>query len=218
MIRTLPVVVPAPVDRLQLAGADHPMRKVTRQVAFEPTGWTRERARKVADLFNGLAAEWHTRGTSERMEPLCDALERGSLGARGLCIELGSGTGFGTRELAGSFERVMAVDLAREMLRRAPPEYGSRVHADAACLPLRDGAADAVVLVNALLFPAEVARVLAPAGSVVWVNSLGDRTPIHLSAADVEKALPGAWDGVASVAAAGTWCVLRRASGSARGA
>ncbi len=212
MIRTLPVVVPAPPDRPELAGPDHPMRKVTRQVAFEPTGWTRERARKVAELFNGMAAEWHTRETAERMEPLRDALDRGSLRARGLCVELGSGTGFGTRDLVERFERLVAVDLAREMLKLAPPEYGSRVNADAACLPLRDGAADAVVLVNALLFPAEVARVLAPGGSVVWVNSLGDRTPIHLSAADVEKALPGAWDGVASEAASGTWCVLRRAA------
>ena len=66
------------------------------------------------------------------------------------------------------------------------------------------------MLVNALLFPAEVARVLAPGGALVWVNSLGDATPIHLSAADVAKALPGGWGGPASDAGWGTWCVLRR--------
>ena len=185
------------------------MRKVTRQVAFEPSGWTPERARKVAELFNGMAPQWHTRGTAERMEPLHDALSRGPV-TRGVCVEVGSGTGFGTRELASHFERVFAFDLALEMLRLAPAEIAGRVNADGARLPLRDGTADAVVLVNALLFPAEVDRVLAPGGSLVWVNSLGDRTPIHLSAPDVAKAMPGSWDGVAAEAGWGTWCVLRR--------
>jgi SAM-dependent methyltransferase len=213
MIRTLPIVMPAAPGKPEVAGPDHPMRRVTRQVAFEPDGWTPERAGKVGDLFNGLAAEWHTRGGDERMQPLRDALARGPLQG-GLCVEVGSGTGFGTRELAGHFERVVAIDLAREMLRQAPAGLGHRVNADGACLPLCSGAADAVVLMNALLFPAEVSRVLASDGSVVWVNSLGDRTPIHLSAADVEKALPGSWQGVASEAGWGTWCVLRRAAAS----
>jgi ubiquinone/menaquinone biosynthesis C-methylase UbiE len=96
------------------------------------------------------------------------------------------------------------------MLRRAPPESGPRVQADAACLPLADHSFDCVTLVNALLFPDEMNRVLKPAGWLVWVNSLGDRTPIHLSAADVAKAMPGGWSGVSAEAGWGTWCVLRR--------
>jgi len=66
------------------------------------------------------------------------------------------------------------------------------------------------VLVNALLFPEETSRVLAPDGVVVWVNSLGDRTPIHLPPEDVRAALPGRWHGVAAAAAWGIWCTLRR--------
>lgn len=209
MIRALPRIMPALPDRPEAGGPDHPMRKVTRQVAFEPDGWTPERATKVAELFNALAPEWHTRMSETRQEPLRDALERGGVKG-GRCVEVGSGTGYGTRELVGSFDEVIAVDIALEMLRRAPGDLGPRVLADGAALPLADGAADAVVLVNALLFPAEVARVLAPAGALVWVNSLGDATPIHLSAADVAKALPGNWDGPASEAGWGTWCVLRR--------
>ena len=189
------------------------MRKVTRQVAFEPEGWTPKRAQKVAELFNGLAREWHTRGSELRQEPLRDALARG--GPFGpLCIEVGSGTGFGTRELTASFERIVAIDLALEMLLRAPADVGQRALADGAVLPLGDAGADAIVLVNALLFPKEVDRVLAPSGALIWVNSLGDRTPIHLSAQDVERALPGEWLGVASEAGWGTWCVLRRAGAS----
>jgi ubiquinone/menaquinone biosynthesis C-methylase UbiE len=96
------------------------------------------------------------------------------------------------------------------MLVRAPDGPGLRVQADAAQLPVHDGAFDAVVLINMFLFPAEVARVLAPGGAVVWVNSSGPTTPIHLTAAEVDAALPGNWDGVASHAGAGEWCVLRR--------
>jgi SAM-dependent methyltransferase len=198
VVRSLPRVIPAAPDKPKFAGPDHPMRKVTRQVAFEPTGWTPERAAKVTGLFDS------------RMEPLVDALERGRV-AGGLCVEVGSGTGFGTRYLVGRFEVILALDIAMEMLARAPAELGHRVRADGARLPLRDASADALVLVNALLFPGEVNRVLAPEGAVVWVNSLGDQTPIHLAAHDVANALPGSWQGVESEAGWGTWCVLRRA-------
>jgi len=38
---------------------DHPMRKLTRQVAFDGA-WDAERAKKVGDLFDGMAADWST--------------------------------------------------------------------------------------------------------------------------------------------------------------
>ena len=50
---------------------------------------------------------------------------------------------------------------------------------------------------------AEVDRVLAPDGVVVWVNSSGPQTPIYLSVDDVVSRLPGTWDGVASQAGEG---------------
>lgn len=215
MLRSLPRIIPAAPDKPKFAGPDHPMRKVTRQVAFEPTGWTPERAAKVTGLFDALAPEWHTRETEGRMEPLVDALERGCV-AGGVCLEVGSGTGFGTLYLAGRFDVILALDIAMEMLTRAPANLGHRVRADGARLPLREASADALVLVNALLFPAEASRVLAPEGAVVWVNSLGDQTPIHLTAHDVAEALPGTWEGVESEAGWGTWCVLRRAGGRRR--
>jgi SAM-dependent methyltransferase len=205
-------LVPAADDRPEGAGADHPMRTVTRQVAFEPGGWDAERRAKVARLFNDLAPEWHTRLSEERLEVVFDALDRGGLpgGAGTRCVEVGSGTGFATPILADRFGTVLAVDVAIEMLRRAPADEGHRVLADAARLPVPDGGADVVVLVNALLFPGEVDRVLRPDGAVVWVSSLGDRTPIYLSAHDVVAALPGDWRAVSSTAGWGTWSVHRR--------
>ena len=75
--------------------------------------------------------------------------------------------------------------------------------ADGSRLPLAAGAAAAVVLVNCFLFPEEVDRVLAPDGVIVWVNSSGPETPIHLPPDDVAEALPGRWTGVESTAGLG---------------
>ena len=210
-ITHLPQLLADPDDLVEVEGGadDHPMRRVTRQVAFDPTGWDPERAGKVADLFDSLAPVWHERMQPGRMDSVLDALERGGIERWGLAVELGSGTGFAPPYLVDRFARVVAVDLSLEMLRHAVT-VAPRVQADAARLPLADGACDALVLVNMLLFPAEVDRVVAPGGVVVWVNSLAERTPIHLPADDVAAALPGRWGGVASRAGGGTWAVLRR--------
>jgi SAM-dependent methyltransferase len=203
-----PVIAPRSALRDQPSD-DHPMRKVTRQVAFDPDGWTPERAAKVADLFDSLAPEWDTRDVPDREDPLRDALRRGDVGV-GRALEVGSGTGIATRRLADQFDFVVAVDLSFPMLALAPRDRGGRVQADASRLPLPASSFDAVALQNALLFPREVDRVLRPEGVIVWVSSVGPLTPIYLSAEEVADALPGSWVGTASVAGEGTWCVLRR--------
>jgi SAM-dependent methyltransferase len=186
------------------------MRKVTREAAFEPERWTPERAARVAGQFDALAPVWHTRNSPGRYDPLVDALERGGA-LPPPCVEVGSGTGFGTQLLAPRVGVVVAVDISGEMLRLADPTSGPRVQADAAHLPVGDGRVGTLVLVNALLFPAEARRVLGAAGTLVWVNTHGDRTPIYLPAEDVAAALGPGWEGVASEAGWGTWAVLRRA-------
>lgn len=193
------------------------MRVVTRRAAgLDPGGWTPETRQTVSGVFDSLAAEWHTRVSPERTAVVVDALERGVGGAPGgLVVEVGSGIGTYSPLLAERFDAVLAVDLALEMLLRAPVGAGVRVQADAAALPVADGEASAVVLINAFLFPAEVDRVLVPHGLVVWVNSSGEETPIHLQPAEVAAVLPGSWDGVSSRAGYGLWCVLRRSATSA---
>lgn len=191
-------------------GEDSPIRQVTRQIAFDGA-WDRERAAKVADLFDGMSDEWTASHDLEgRYWPLTDALERGEV-PTGRVVELGSGTGLGTRLLADRFGSVIAMDLSAGMLANAPADYGSRVQGDSSALPFAAASVDALVLVNMFLFPAEVDRVLSPSGVVVWANTMGEQTPIHLTAEDVVAALPGAWSAIASRAGYGTWSVSRRA-------
>lgn len=210
MIEYLPRLDEMPPDRPEMAGPDHPIRKMTQEIAFEPGAWTPERKTKVAALFDAMAPEWNQRTSAERQEPLRDALARSPELPDGLCIEIGSGTGASTPDLADRFQTVVALDLSREMLRHAPARPGLRVQGDASALPLANGAAACLVLVNALLFPVEMNRVLAATGTLLWVSSLGEFTPIYLAAADVEKALPGEWSGVSGEAGWGSWVALRR--------
>jgi hypothetical protein len=209
MIDELSRVIEEAPDRPGPREGTERIRATTREIAFAPESWTPERAARVAELFDSLAPEWHTRRSSASMEPLRDALARGRVPS-GLCVELGSGTGSASSILSEHFPRVVSMDLSMEMLRRAPADGPPRVCADGARLPLSDAAVKVLVLVNAFLFPAEVDRVLAPDGAVVWVSSNGDRTPIYLPPEDVARALPGAWSGGAALAGWGRWCVLGR--------
>jgi SAM-dependent methyltransferase len=197
-----------------LGTPDHPMRVATlRAAGINGEGWTDDLRHDVERYFDDLAGEWQTRNSPERMAIVADALDRGLSvlpSARDLAVEVGSGIGTYSPLLADRFATVLAIDLSLAMLRLAPPTPALRVRADGAVLPLRDASAAAIVLVNAFLFPAEVERVLRKNGVLVWVNSSGEQTPIHLSPDQVVASLPGTWRGTASRAGAGTWCVLQR--------
>ncbi len=204
MLTTLPdgpdIVAPEP-----LADIHHPIRKVTRQVAFEGA-WDSVRAAKVGALFDGLAKEWsQRRADSVRQATVLDAVERGEANLAGSWLECGSGTGASTVLLTNQISRLFALDLAKEMLRNAPSDAAPRIQGDSASLPFPDDTFDTILLVNMLLFPIELDRVLAPGGRIIWVNTHGDRTPIHLPAEDVVLALPGEWIGRTARAGAGFW-------------
>lgn len=214
-IRHLPALIPPPEVPPDLDGSDHPVRAVTRAVAGDEASWTPEVAAEITERFDELAPDWQNRLRPEEFVGLPDACERGLLDPSELCLEVGSGTGFGTAHLATHFRTVIAMDISAGMLALAPPDLAPRVQADGASLPLPADSVDVVALINMLLFPSEVDRVLRPGGAVLWFNTLGVRTPIHLPAEEVAAALPGRWNGVASEALWATWSVLRREAGPA---
>ena len=218
MITELPRTIAAPPGEAPGADADgHPMRAVTRSVAFEPGWWDDDRRREVAAFFDALAPGWGSHDVPGREAPLIDALDRGLAAAPPApagwrtCIDVGGGTGLAAQVLASRFSHVVTCDIAVEMLRHAPPGTPGLLQADASRLPVPDASLDALALSNCFLFPDEADRVLAPHGVIVWVNSRGTATPIHLPAHDVVAALPGAWTGVAAEAGWGTWAVVWRA-------
>ena len=192
---------------------NHRMREVTEQVAHRGT-WNGEVLDEVRALFDSLAPGWTaTRDHPGRNAPLLDALDRGRVEGRTV-VELGAGTCISARDLVGRFDRYVAADLSPVMLAHAVDGAPSLLCADASRLPLADGVVDVFVLQNMLLFPAEVDRCLGTVGAVVWVNSRGSETPIHLSTVDVVASLEAAsgsgWRAIASAVGEATWAVVRR--------
>jgi SAM-dependent methyltransferase len=209
LVELVPVVPDQP-GRPDIGGADHPMRLVTRQLAFEPDAWTPARAAEVAALFDMLAPSWSERDIPQRHDALRDAVQRGGPFPAGVCLEVGAGTGSATPDLLAAFDAVVSTDMSIEMLRHFRSTTPTML-ADGARLPVADGSVGVLALVNMFLFPREVDRVLAPDGVLLWVSTNGDGTPIYLPASDVLAALPGDWDGVAASAGWGTWATARRA-------
>lgn len=200
---------PEATDPEPFAGPDHPIRKLTRGVAFGKE-WTSEHAERMAGIFNDLADEWATRDVAgAKAAPVLDALDRGDVPLEGAWLEVGSGTGAGAQMLDGRVASLVCTDLSAGMLSHAP-DLAPRTQSDASALPFDTDSFDAVMLINMMLFPGEIDRVLRPGGTVLWVNTLGDQTPIHLPAADVLEALPGQWRGTTARAGTGFWLTARR--------
>lgn len=211
VLTTLPdgpdTVTPEP-----FATAEHPIRKVTRQVAFDGA-WDTVRAAKMESLFDKLAADWSGRHNDPaRRAPVLDAVDRGGADPTGCWLECGSGSGDNTVLVRSHVRDLVAFDLAQEMLRHAPAEAAPRIQGDSSKMPFADNTFDTILLVNMLLFPVELDRVLAPGGTLLWVNTLGDQTPIHLPAEDVLRAMPGEWSGVTARAGSGFWLSITRDS------
>ena len=205
----LPRVVPDQPGRPEWGDAAGPMRELTRAIAMGGDAWTGERRVQIAALFDSLASGWRDRDVPERHDALVDALARGGPFPSGWCVEVGSGTGNATADFRRAFHDVVSLDLSREMLRLASVT-GRQIQSDASALPLRTGSTAVVALINMFIFPAEISRVLADDGVLLWVSTNGEQTPIYLPPADVLSALPGMWEGITSQAGWGTWLTARR--------
>lgn len=218
-VHYLPALLEAVGEPPEDIGSSHPMRKITEDVADDPRSWTPAIAKQVAGFFDEMAAGWAASGNRARGQVVLEDLLTRSELPSGLLVELGAGTGSGTVLLQQHFEHVLAGDLSAEMLKRLPEELASRLQLDSSALPFATGSVTAVACVNMMLFADEVVRVLTSDGVLIWVNSIGERTPIYLSADRIAQALAaqvadselgGSFEVTASTAHWGTWVVARR--------
>ena len=75
-------------DPEPFAGPDHPIRKLTRAVAFGKE-WKPEHAERMSVLFNELAPNWSTDHVdATKAAPVRDALERGGVPMAGSWLEV----------------------------------------------------------------------------------------------------------------------------------
>jgi SAM-dependent methyltransferase len=104
-------------------------------------------------------------------------------------LDVGTGTGLVAFAIAARFPEadIVGVDLSEDMVaearRKTPPELAGRIRfdqADAARLPFADESFDLVALGNMIPFFDELARVLAPGGTLLVAFSSGPETPIYV--------------------------------------
>lgn len=162
-------------------------RLATNAVVRNPRSWRLFRG-LLRRQFQNLAPGWDELRGSDHLAPFERALGAVQPTPR-RALDLGTGTGQGAFALARRFPEaeVVGVDLAPGMIveakRKTPGELRRRLRfevADASCLPYEDGTFDLVGLANMIPFFDELARVVAPGGSVVFGFSSGPQTPIYV--------------------------------------
>jgi ubiquinone/menaquinone biosynthesis C-methylase UbiE len=162
-------------------------RLTTNAVVRRPGLWRLFRG-LMRRQFDAIAPRWETMRLPDSLAPFEAALAAVEPAPKRV-LDLGTGTGAGARAIAARFPEaeVVGVDLSARMLAEAhrtlPSELTPRVRfevADASDLPYADDAFDLVTLANMIPFFDEIARVVAPGGSVVFAFSGGAETPIYV--------------------------------------
>src|SRR5579872_311096 len=155
-------------------------RWITDAVVRRPLLWRLLRGR-MRDMFDRIAPTWETRIGPHHLGALRAALD--GLEPRRI-LDVGTGTGVAARGLADWFPaaEVTGVDLSPAMIAEAKRASGRPRFevADASRLPFGGGSFDLVVLMNAVPFFDEIARVLAPGGHAAFSFSRGAETPIFV--------------------------------------
>jgi ubiquinone/menaquinone biosynthesis C-methylase UbiE len=162
-------------------------RLVTDAVVRRPALWRLLR-RPLRTMFDGLAPTWETRIGPHHLWAIDLALADVPEPRRAL--DLGTGTGVVAKALVERYPEaeVVGIDVSPGMIEEArrttPEELATRVRfevGDAAALACPDGDFELVVLSNMIPFYDELARVVAPGGTIVFSFSRGSETPIYVA-------------------------------------
>jgi ubiquinone/menaquinone biosynthesis C-methylase UbiE len=171
-------------------------RVATNAVVAKPQLWRLFRG-PIRRQFEQLAANWDSIRSPGHLAAYERALARLPEPPK-RALDLGTGTGDGAFTIATHFPEadVVGVDLAPGMLaearRKTPAAMADRVRfeeGDAAHLPYPDRSFDLVAHANMIPFFAELARIVAPGGSVLFAFSVGAQTPIYVPPARLREEL-----------------------------
>ena len=170
-------------------------RLVTDAVVRRPAAWGLLRL-PLRRMFDSLAPTWDLRIGPHHLSALELALE--DVTAPAHVLDLGTGTGVVARALAERYPdaRVVGIDLSPGMIeaarRQLPSELAGRLSfevGDASALDRPDGSCELVTLSNMIPFYDEIARVVAPGGTLVFSFSRGAETPIYVAPERLREAL-----------------------------
>jgi len=153
------------------------------------------------EYFNQLAGRWDRMTSQETRARLPEMIKRLGIKAGDTILDVGGGTGILLpllHEVAGNKSKVISLDIAEEMLKRAKnnshPNNIHYVHADVAAIPLASETFDFVICYSCFPhFPdknkalAEMARVLRRNGRLVICHTASrhEINELHKSIGDV---------------------------------
>jgi ubiquinone/menaquinone biosynthesis C-methylase UbiE len=170
-------------------------RLATDAVVRRPALWRFLRG-PLRRMFDGLAPTWETRIGPHHLAALELALTDVPPPRR--VLDLGTGTGFVAKALAGRYPEaeVVGIDLSPAMIEEAcrtlPAELAGRVEfevGDASALTCPDGEFELVILSNMIPFYDELARIVAAGGTLVFSFSRGAETPIYVAPERLQREL-----------------------------
>jgi SAM-dependent methyltransferase len=203
------------------------VRLITSLIVARPRLWRVFRA-ALRLYFTVLAPRWDRIVAAGDLEALAAALAGVPPPRRAL--DVGTGTGAAALLVAARFPgaEVTGVDVSPAMIEAAraktPPTPAARVRfatADASRLPFASGSFELVTLANAIPFFDELARVLAPGGTLLVSFSEGAETPIWVPPERLRRELAGrGFTHVRELAAGAAMCLVARrgcSPGSRRG-
>jgi SAM-dependent methyltransferase len=129
-----------------------------------------------------------------------------------LAVEVSCGSGQATALLDAYSPLVIATDTSLHMLAEAPHSLPHTRYAsvDVRRMPLHTGTVPLLVGLNAIPHTAEFARVLAPAGQLLWCTSFGAGTPLYVDPERFLELFGTGWSGEAGRAGHGEWLLLTR--------
>jgi SAM-dependent methyltransferase len=196
----------APPD---LKSETHRSRLALHRVLADPadaTAWG-----TLATTYDDMASGWGAWADAQPLylQPLVAGLTR----ARSVpwLVEVACGTGQATRLLDAHAPLVLATDVNRTMLRRAPLLANTRYFvADVRQLPVASRSVPMLVGLNGVPHVPEFQRVLGPGSQLLWCTSFGNGTPLYLAPERIAALFGPGWEGETGRTGHGDWLLLTR--------
>lgn len=192
-----------------LAAATHRSRVALESVLRDPydrTGWD-----FLAEYYDESAEEWDDWVATQPW--YLAPVEAGLAHTKpvDVVVEVSCGSGQATLLLDAYAPLVIATDRNMSMLVEAPKAaHTTYAVVDVHHMPFETGSVPLLIGLNAVPHIGEFARVLAPAGQLLWCTSFGAGTPLYVEPERFLDLFGPGWRGEAGRAGHGEWLLLSR--------
>lgn len=189
----------------------HPVVRALNSITEGSAGWD-----PVIAEYSAQAPDWlnWTLSVPHYFTALARGLQLVDIAEDAIAVELCSGSSPVPREVLPVTRRLLIDGSLRmlELVSESCPRACSMMDA----LPLKDGCAQVVVVLNGTLQLAECVRVLARGGSIIAAWTFGEHTPMYVSWIELLSTMPAGWGATLGRGKWGEFGVIRESRPDAR--